>query len=298
MKYGKKQIIFSSACLVAAIALAIFTVYAWFTTNEKVRSDGINASIVSGDVLSFDVTYYNLTYHAPSKDENKELYYKVEDKVDRYKFDKDDDEEEESEAPIMPDYRPDFGLYNETTAVLMDIQITFAKTGNFYLKLNTTSNEVYNSSSFKKYIEDNNLSNVVYFQEVLVDDNNSNDFPLTTSSDDFKLSKGSQFTLKAPEYSFLTKDNDIYNYFDGLEDSKKKDPSIEFRGDTAKNYIVPTATGKETVYHFYYIMDYIPDQITSLYSLLLHFFSDETELTLSTPIIFRYDMLFEIGKNN
>ena len=54
MKSNKFRLISSIFCLVAAIALATFAVFAWFTTNTTAKTKGFPVETTSGDI-SFTV---------------------------------------------------------------------------------------------------------------------------------------------------------------------------------------------------------------------------------------------------
>ncbi len=60
------RIFFSAMCLAVAIALAAFSCFAWFTSNNTVNSDGIDSTVTDAYITNFLYTPYALTKNSES----------------------------------------------------------------------------------------------------------------------------------------------------------------------------------------------------------------------------------------
>lgn len=150
MKSAKLRILFSVICLVAAVALAAFTVYAWFTTRSEAEANLLDGTTTSGDITQFNVnTYYATTLdgHTYAKGEKTEN---------------------------MKDYTPrHVGATGSETAILIELEMTFSEAREYQLSAVVRHSDPYpdwNSSShdeqsFNKFIEKNYLSNAVTFRD-------------------------------------------------------------------------------------------------------------------------------------
>ena len=263
MKSGKLKIAFSSLCLVAALALAIFTVYAWFVENDKTKTNGIDTDITSGDVRNFEIDYY----FATSEDGKA---FTIGKKIDPKLANK-----------MMEDFTPP--IANEThTAMLLDFKLKFSKSGEYNLKAKTTHSGAYNDVNsngiidFDEYIQNNYLSNVVYFRHI----SESNIQPYV------------KFTVdsNATKYNFITNAEGEIVYFNGENDDAKKNTSVDLPSYTVAE---GTADGRE--HHIYYVMDYMTLQIDSMYSIMLQRYPEKANL--STKIQFKQDIIIEIAKS-
>ena len=264
MKFGKAKILFSIFCLVAAMSLAAFAVYAWFFSITTVSTGYFDASIRSGDVLSFKITYYSTT----TKDG---LNFTIGEAL----------ESEENEPKVMPSYgeiNPDGTYY---TAVLIDMELEFAKTGTFDMTARTHRPHQADAdpygSAFDDFTTDNILSNVVYMRRV---ENNNIDFTAKT----FKVAED------ATQYSFITNSEGKAQYFNGDGDGAKKNtfsklPALEIDEDDIANQPL----------HIYYVIDYMDSQINALYSIMLKNFQDRSDI-LTASIHFKQDIYFEITR--
>ena len=256
MKHGKVKILFSLMCLIAALALAVFTVYAWFFNVENVKTNGIDAVITTGDVIDFEITYYYTT------SEDSQTYTRGK-KIEPSSW-PEETTESDKRFKIMKDYSPRAVTDHSTdTAVLIDIKITFSSTadGSYPLKANVPHSDVYNINDFTEFTEQNYLSNVVYIQRV--------------------TGSGNTYSLTGNQMSF------VKDTFDGDDDGKKIESSIQLYTHTV---------GAKTA-QLYFIMDYKPEQIMALYTIMLTAKHDSFKAaTLTTKIRFLEDITFEIGK--
>lgn len=260
MKYGKAKITFSIICLAAALTFAVFTVYAWFATVIRVTTGGIDAVIVSGDVISFDITYY---YTSSEDGTNFQIGNEI--------------KKNSNGQWAMNEYTPRLDDNNaSSTAVLIDIKLTFSNEDDFKLTAKAThGNEPYkNEWTYNDYISKNYLSNVIFMQKI--DSVSGNTFSVSNT---------------ATHYNFITDfDEEIgyfNNYFDGDNDSAKKNAFIDL--------LTFNVSDIEKEYDFYYLIDYIPQQVSSMYAIMLQRYDDAT---LTTQIEFLQDIFFEIGKSN
>lgn len=263
MKLGKAKLIFSIVSLVAAFALAAFTAYAWFLSFTDVSTSGIDSLITSGDVLSFDIDYY----YTESEDGT---HFTIGDKVLP-------DNQDEGRRN-MPDHKPSLESNGSTqTAVLLDMRLTFSKSGEFVMDAKTRSTDVY-ASVFLNYISKNYLSNVVYIRDLDKDDVNFQSKEFTVS-------------MNAKEHDFITRDGGT-SYFDGDRDDLKKNPSFQLITYT----VAEDATGAANEHHIYFLIDYMSQQINSMYSIMLRLFPKDADL--NTRIKFLNDIFFVIGRPN
>ena len=273
MKSGKRKLIFSTSCLIAAFALAVFTVYAWFVQFENVATGGIYSKITSADVISFEIDFYKTTL--------KDGAYTVEGKIDKSKTDS---------LKWMPEYEPSFGVgSSKTTAVLADMKLRVSKTGPYTLKA-TTHSPVYvvehsaNPLDDLRRFEENYLSNVISMWRV-------KEVQLKTVETNEEIKqvpdKFSETDI-AEEYNFITaKDaggKTFRNYFDGENDAYKKSNQV---------VLYPCEVDEDETGHYYYLIDYMPEQISALYAIMLQNFP---AASLSEEIKFNQDIIFEIGK--
>lgn len=267
MKAGKTKLIFSVFCLAAALTLAVFTVYAWFVTFTQVNTNGIDSVITSGDVLSFDIDYYKTSIPNGGTSTDEEVYV-IGDKIEPDK--------EDGNRLKMPDYKPDLGNISISTAVLLDLKLTFAKPGIFSLAIKTNNDKAYDDSTFKSFTEDNYLSNIVDLRKV----ESNNNATITT---------GSQITVStgATQYKFVSEN------FTGENDYSKKD-SYVLLPEYTTTPLSYDSEGHQIEQHIYYLLDYMPQQINSIYTVLLQKFEGAT---LDTQIFFKHDIFFEIGKS-
>lgn len=178
MKSGKFRIIASVCCLVAAIALAAFTVFAWFTTINTAKTNGITTETTSGDVAKFEVAAYKAT------STDGKTYTKG----------------ERLEDARMEDYTPrSTGDTGSTTAVILEITFKFNYSDdNKTIPLNATLNhdDVYKTDSFGNFIGQNYLSNAVTLKSLSGEHDST------------------EYTVGSKNYSFVTEafvgdDNDI-----------------------------------------------------------------------------------------
>lgn len=260
-KLGKAKILISVLCLAAALTLAVFTVYAWFVQFTQVKANGVDSVITSGDVLTFAIDYY----YTSSEDGEE---YDIGDKIEP--------DTKDGDKLKMHKYEPSLSTSGATeTAVLVDLKLTFSKTGTFNLTAKTSSTAAYDDSTFDNFIENNYLSNIIYLRKI----------DTITPYQTFTISSGDEYP---DQLKFVT------GNFDGKDDNDKKKPSIELPEYTTTP-LTFDSDGKQIEQHIYYLIDYMPQQINSIYTLLLQKFD---EATLTTGIFFQHDIFFEIGKSD
>ena len=261
MKPGRSKLIFSAFSLAVALALAVFTVYAWFIKFENVAATGIKTSITSNDVIDFTIDYYYTTH-----DSENATSYQIGSKIDL----KDNKRAMRPYSPLLEDLA-------ESTAVLLVLTITFSRAGDYVLTAKAThGNEAYSETDFNKYTGNNYLSNVVYWRKL--EDEAVNWTDKTLSVDE-----------GLTEFNFISK------YFDGINDKGKKSGSVQLLPTYA---VASGATGKTQTHQIYFLMDYMPQQISSLYFIMLELFPKAEGLSLNTQITFEQDIIFEVGKKN
>lgn len=202
MKSGKFRIVSSVFCLVAAVLLAAFTVYAWFTSQTTAKTSGFETETTSGDVKLFAVNAYRAT------------------SADGKTYTKGD----LIEDARMEDYTPrSTGDTGSATAVILEIAISFnfddsSKT--LPLSASLTHDDVYKTDSFDSFIEKNYLSNAITLKSLEGD------------------SKSTEYTVGNTNYSFVTG----AFVGDGVEDGKieKKQiiDNITYSTDTDYLYIL------------------------------------------------------------
>lgn len=261
-KLGKAKILISVLCLAAALTLAVFTVYAWFVQFTQVKANGVDSVITSGDVLTFTIDYYYTT----SEDGEE---YIIGDKIEP--------DTKDGDKLKMHDYTPSLGTTTITTGVLVDLKLTFSKTGTFNLTAKTSSTEVYDAEDFDNFTKKNYLSNIISLKKV----NTANGATITTD-DEFSVSND------ATQYQFFSEN------FTGEDDKDKKKSSVELPDYTTAP-LTFDSDGKQIEQHIYYLLDYMPEQIGSMYTVLLQKFD---QARLDTQIFFQHDIFFEIGKSN
>lgn len=258
MKHGKVKILFSIMCLIAALALAVFTVYAWFVTFEFVKTNGIDAVIITPDVIDFKITYY----YAESED-GKE--FKIGDKIP---FTTWPDDNQSVAVLKMKEYEPRaVAVHNTDTAVLIAMEITFssAADGVYPLKANVHHDDVYKIDNFNNFTKANYLSNVVQIHKA-------------------EPKNGEIYTIAADNWQSFIKET--YNG-ENNDNGKRKD-FIQL--ETCE------ISGAAVVY-LNFIMDYMPEQIMALYNIMINAEDPSfVGAMLDTNIRFLHDIVFEIGK--
>lgn len=192
MKSGKFRIIASVCCLVAAIALAAFTVFAWFTTVNTAKTNGIETQTTSGDVVTFSV----LAYQASSTDGTD--YTLLDEEVDT----------------DMKDYTPRTADFSGSdTAMILAINIKFNEnhsqnTYNLSAQLNHT-NTYPAPETFESFTDENYLSNAITFRSVVPKGNEANTYTLSTEDTNI-YSFVKDVTINDKSVVFL-KENNIAN---------------------------------------------------------------------------------------
>ena len=261
MKLGKKKLVFSTLCLIAALSLAVFTVYAWLIQFKNVATTGIKTQLASGDVISCDISYYYTT----SKDGTS--YTLAEQEITP----------EGSEQMTMNDFVPVLTGDEEPTAVLMHLRVKFARPGNYYLLAKATHTDVY-GDTFQNFIKANYLSNVVYFQRIAKENINLENRTFSIDEEE-------------TQYSFIMDKDGANQYFDSEDDASKKNSSVKLLSYP----VAEGKTGENEEHDIYYLLDYMPQQISSMYTVMLELFPKEADW--NTLIHFKQDLIFEIGKN-
>ena len=313
MKAGKKRLIFSTSCLIAAFALAVFTAYAWFVQFENVAAGGMNAKITSEDVISFEIDFYEVSLKTVTEDGTQKEYYQVfGDKIKPGHKDNKNDPHK-----WMPDYEPGLGVSEKTTAVLAHMKLRVSKSGTYTLKA-TTNSPVYvvkhtenNPTKDLKDFEENYLSNVISMSWV----DKTKVTPKTVTTDEGHKEIPDTFpkTAIGTDYNFIKTATDengnlVNNYFDGetyedeqgntiFKDEAKKSKDVYLYDDASAPsapYTVDVAESEiDEEIDFYYFIDYMPEQIIALYYVMLRNFD---EASLDEEITFNQDIMFEIGR--
>lgn len=278
MKSGKAKILISVLCLAAALSLAAFTVYAWFVDFAKVDANGVDSVITSGDVLSFEIDYY---YTSSTNGKDFDIGKKI-----------NDSNAQKGTIWNMPQYTPSLGNSGATTTgVLLDMKITFAKAADYKLTAKAMNGKYpYNAEAkdgkdfrddFDEYIGKNYLSNVIFLR-------NARLAAGTNAESDLNGGK-LNVDNSGIQYNFITHDDNNV-YFDGKNDEEKKNSSV----DLTTIYLSDKVINEYAKLHVYYLMDYMPQQVNSMYTVMLHLFPYHARL--DTTINFLRDIIFEIGR--
>lgn len=251
MKLGKTKIIFSVFCLIAALVLAVFTVYAWFVIPEDVRAGGIDSNVTTGDVIKFDVTVYYLDNKLSNDGKNtlegynKAIYLgnsgNVSTALTQYIVDDGEDGVLETDEDFMRPYGALGGKF--ATAVLIEIDLEIRLNANYYriYASNTSETIDVTEPSGNDNIFTSSLSNVVAFNKA-----EGSDFNADKHSGLFKKTAtiGSFYDSKDNKILSMVLQNNIH-------------PSVQ-KGET-QNY-------NEKLY---FIMDYIDEAFPRLSSKML-----------------------------
>lgn len=185
MKSNKFRLISSIFCLVAAIALATFAVFAWFTTNTTAKTKGFPVETTSGDI-SFTVE----TFEAEIDPNDSTKYIQGKDITTK-----------------MEDYSP--SSTNSTAVILVfDIKISEqAKDKTFKLTASNKSDKVIWYNNDDSADANSYISNAVYFREL---DEAGNEYTFVKGSEPFTFfgqTENSRLTfkdsLKTQKYYFL-----------------------------------------------------------------------------------------------
>lgn len=298
MNRSKLRLIMSVISLIAACALAIATVYAWFYTNETAKTDGIETQTTTGDVVYFNIT----AFYAESVDGKTFKYVPATDESNAAGDPSSQAADSSGDFQMHP-YRPRVGdSTGTTTAIILKMQFQISVDGDFELRACLNSDDVF-APNFGGFTEKNHLSNAVYLQELATPDDEKTDSHLEINDTDYTVVDDTQQTfLQVKNFSDTLSEN-IKNY----NDNKLKNTKLDLK--TYTNLKANDISNDKDYYVRYYIMDYKPDYISSLYNMMLSATNDETlnsfsdgdaasfkAATLNTTIQFKKDIYFTLGR--
>ena len=264
MKKPGVKIAFSVACLAAALALAVFTVFAWFTTNRRADTDGITSQTTSGDV-DLKVTCYQM----------KSIENIVENDIItglKYTWEKELTVNEQTNGePKMVPYTPRVNNnISVSTAVVLEIVVTFNTSGKYQLNASST---IANNAAFVVDGTFNKDDNIWYNY-------------LSNAVVIFELGEN---TKQVKEISTNVLSPTLYSFYDKeiTDFTESKISTIPLKKDIE-------VTAPENHYHYYYfVMDYSVEPINQLYTYLT---KSNVDANLHTNISFSDDIYFTVGK--
>ncbi len=265
MKTNRARLIISIVCLVLALAIAGGAVYAWFVSHLTAKTNGFETQVTSGDVELTITLYHATSENGTDFKEGNEIILGSSDTAGK-----------------MDKYTPRTGnISGTTTAILIQLEVTYLSDGDYTISAHPQSKTALNADEctcadvaeadkpFHLFTEHNLLSNVVYFQQVT---------PKSSGADnkDFSLAE------KSDEQKFVAF-NDQTDYGNIEKDTVTL---ITENGVVAEKQVT-----------YYFIFDYLPDNINNLYSYMLSQNGGGFDkATLNTTLDFNQDITLTIGK--